>query len=396
MNATAAETHISPTPILDRLVPLPPPITPGSGLIIVIAVWLGVLITLAASVVLGRPPILRQWILIDFPHWVLGHWRESGIIFIAVSALGVCFAMVAVHEIGHVLGGLCAGFRFSSLRIGPLQFDRPFRMSFHRGPGAAINGVANIIPVTTDKLALRGLMMVLAGPAANILSGCAVLLLPFTKGFSSGLFIFASIANGLSDLLPFQSRLGVSDGRRIGMLLRNRERGERWLALTKLGAELQEGAMPEALPADFLAKAIAVRDHSEDTVTAHAFAYSAAFHQHKDVEAGQRLETCLQYSSYAAPALREALMSDAAVFQARRRKRADRAEQWLAEIPQTTPTSWLRSRAKAAILEARGDVDGALRKLDEYEKAILAFPNATRREILLRMLQRWKSELRRC
>jgi hypothetical protein len=98
-------------------------------------------------------------------------------------------------------------------------------------------------------------------------------------------------------------------------------------------------------------------------------------------------------TDYAAPAIREALMSDAAVFQARRRKRADWAEQWLAEIPQTTSASWLRSRAEAAILEAQGDVDGALRKLDEYEKAILSLPNATRRKILLRMLQRWKSEL---
>ena len=33
------------------------------------------------------------------------------------------------------------------------------------------------------------------------------------------------------------------------------------------------------------------------------------------------------------PALREALKSDAAVYQARRRKRADLADQWLAEIP---------------------------------------------------------------
>jgi hypothetical protein len=72
MNATAAETQMSPTPILDRLVPLPPQMMPGSGMVIVIAVWLGVFIALAASVVFGRPPILRQWTLVDFPHWFLG------------------------------------------------------------------------------------------------------------------------------------------------------------------------------------------------------------------------------------------------------------------------------------------------------------------------------------
>ena len=97
---------------------------------------------------------------------------------------------------------------------------------------------------------------------------------------------------------------------------------------------------------------------SPDAVSAHAIAYSAAFHQHQDVEAGHLLETCLRLSSCVAPAMREALMSDAAVFQARRRKRPDLAEQWLAAIPATSPQSWLRPRAEAAMLEANGDFEG--------------------------------------
>jgi hypothetical protein len=94
--------------------------------------------------------------------------------------------------------------------------------------------------------------------------------------------------------------------------------------------------------------------------------------------------------------LREALMSDAAVFQGRRRKRADLAEQWLAEIPVATRGPWLRTRAEAAILEAKGDVGGALGKLAEVEAAITTLPNKGQRDALLRSLQRWKSELCRC
>ncbi len=149
---------------------------------------------------------------------------------------------------------------------------------------------------------------------------------------------------------------------------------------------------PESLSADYVAKAIAVRDHSVDNVSAHAIAYSAAFHQHKDVEAGQLLETCLEHASLVAPAVRAALMSDAAVFQGRRRGRPDLAEQWLAGIPATTLLSWLRSRAEAAVFQARGDIEGAVRKLDEYEKAIHALPDEAQREMLLRMLRRWRSE----
>jgi hypothetical protein len=177
------------------------------------------------------------------------------------------------------------------------------------------------------------------------------------------------------------------------MLLRQPERGERLLALWRLGGELADGVMPESLSADFLVRAIAVRDPSADTVQAYAIAYWAAFHRHEDIEAAQRLETCLAYCSYATPVMREALMSDAAVFQARRRKRADLADEWLSAMPVTLHHRWFRSRAEAAVLEARGDFDGAMNKLGEIERALLALPENPRRETLIRLLERWKAEL---
>jgi hypothetical protein len=166
-----------------------------------------------------------------------------------------------------------------------------------------------------------------------------VLLLPFPKDFFSWLFILASLVAGVIELLlPIRGPTFVLDGRRIWMLLWDRARGERWLALMKLIADARAGVLPESMSADLLARATAVRDESPDTVLAHAFAYGAEFHQHHDVDAGQMLEICLRYSSRAAPATREGLMSDSAVFQARRRNRPDLAEQWLAASPATRRT----------------------------------------------------------
>ena len=384
------------TPILDRQAPLPPRTAPGSGLAVLLMVWLGAIAIAVACLLLNRPPILRQWLLTDVRYWLLDQWTGLGIVGFVVAVLAAFYVMLAIHELGHVAIGLCTGFRLRSLRIGPLVFTPPFRMSLYRGPGAFVNGVADLIPVATDKLAWRGIGMVLGGPAANILSAIVVLFLPFPRTGFAGFFIAFSMVNGLNDLFPFESRLGVSDGRRIWTLLRHRERGERWLALLRLGGELNDGVLPESLSAGFLAKAIAIRDPSADTMMAHAFAYSAAFHQHKDREAGQLLETSLMYSGYAAPALREALMSDAAVFQARRRKRADLADQWLAAIPVKTQYPWFRSRAEAAILEANGDVDGAMKKLAEVESAIRTIPSRVQREAQLRLLRRWESDLGRC
>ena len=396
MTSAATETFPGGTPILDREAPLPPRTAPGAGLAVLLTVWCGAALLVAACWLINRPPILRQWFLTEFRPWLVDQWAELGIVGWGLSALAAFYLMLAVHELGHVAAGLCVGFRFRSLRVGPLLFDRSFRMSVYRGPGAVVSGVAELIPVAADKLAGRGAAMVLGGPVANFLSAMVVLLLPFPITVFSGLFIACSIANGVNDLFPFESRLGVSDGRRIWMLMREPERGERWLALLHLGGQLADGVLPESLSADFLAKAVAVRDASADTVKAYALAFAAAFHQHEDSEAGQRLETCLAYSGHATPAVREALKSDAAVYQGRRRKRADLADQWLADIPVASQYAWFRSRAEAAILEAKGDVEGAMKKLAQTETALLALPKSAQGETLLRLLQRWKSELCRC
>jgi len=144
---------------------------------------------------------------------------------------------------------------------------------------------------------------------------------------------------------------------------------------------------------EFIAKAIAIEDNSPDTMTAHAIAYAAAFWQHKDDEAARLLETCLRHSNLAAPSQRQGLASDAAVFQARRRKRADLAQGWLAELPARTEHPWLRPRAEAAILEAQGDVAGAHKKLDEVETALMTIHDSYQRSVSLRSLQRWRHEL---
>jgi hypothetical protein len=390
MTPIGAEAPTSLTPILDWLAPLPRPAAHGSGSRIILGVVTTLFIAILATLMLRH----RQWILMNFERMFPGSWTYIRVIFVGLSIVLIGFFVTAIHELGHLIVGICVGFRCRSMFLGPLQFNGPFRISLYPDPRAWWHGGVILFPVRQDKLRGRGIAMVFAGPAANLLTGCAVLLLPLPIGFFAGCFIVASILAGVVELLlPLQGPTFVLDGRRILMMLRNRELGERWLALMRLSAETSDGVLPESMSAEFLAKAIVVRDNSADTVIAHAFAYSAAFHQHRNAEAGQMLETCLRYASYVAPALREALMSDAAVFQARRRQRADLAEQWLAAMPATTTFPWLRSRVEAAILEAQGDVDGALRKLDESQKAILSIPNQTQRGMLLRLLLRWKSEL---
>ncbi len=82
------------------------------------------------------------------------------------------------------------------------------------------------------------------------------------------------------------------------------------------------------------------------------------------------------------------------LFQARRRRRVDLAQQWLGDIQKKPEFLWLAARAEAAIQEAKDDPEGALNKLDQVEDTILALPNEAQWEPSLRALRKWKSELR--
>jgi hypothetical protein len=324
-----------------------------------------------------------------------GPWTPSRVASVCVFSLLIGFSITAVHELGHLIVGVCVGFRCRSLFLGPLQFNTPFRIAINPDPRSWWHGGVALVPDEPERLRGGAIAMLFAGPAANLLTGVVVFLSPYPKGYFSWLFVAASLLAGVVELLlPVRGPTFVFDGRRIWMLLRDRARGERWLAVMKLIADARAGVFPEEMSATALSRATAVRDDSADTVMAHTFAYSAAFHQHRDDEAGRMLEVCLRHASHAAPATREALMSDAAVFQARRRSRPDLAERWLAEITEGTPRGWLRSRAEAAILEARGDTDAALGKLADVEAALLSLPETPQRDTLLQLLEWWKADVR--
>src|SRR6185436_3075362 len=89
---------------------------------------------------------------------------------------------------------------------------------------------------------------------------------------------------------------------------------------------------------------------------------------------------------------RESLMSEAAVFQARRRNRSDIAAHWVLDM-KSAQTPWLQTKALVGILEAQGDIEGALKKLDEFEKAILPVSDTMLRKTNETLLARWRSEL---
>ena len=375
---------------------MPPPVEAAGRAAFLTFTWIVLVFFAAILFSFWHPPLVRltaRHMQVHLDGFLAGGSVLPRLILLPLALLATVYSAVLIHELGHILGGILVGFRFNSLRVSRIQIDRPFKLSLYRGKSAGASGWARMFPTKTDYLAWRALVMISAGPAANLLTVSVLLLFP-ARGLLLAWFFTLSLMLGLINLLPFRSGAYHSDGSRILMLLSNRARGERWVAMLKLSAELREGVMPEAMSPKYLAKAVALRDKSSDTVAAHVLAYSNAFYLGKDDEAAAMLEVCLQYANCASPLLRASLMSDAAVFQARRRRSLILAQQWLAATTESREIPWLKTRAEAAILEAQGKIPAALEKLEEAEKMMRASTNEVLREMSLRFLGRWQAELK--
>src|SRR5258708_18203058 len=122
MSATAGESGTSPTPILHREAPLPPQVKAGSGQMLVVTVWASITVAIGASVMLGYP-LIPEWLLEAIKRGVVADWTGTQVVLLGASIFGAYFAMIALHEGGHALGGHLVGFRFQSLRGGPLVID---------------------------------------------------------------------------------------------------------------------------------------------------------------------------------------------------------------------------------------------------------------------------------
>lgn len=401
VSATATvQTEFSPTPILDRLKPIPEVknvSTPRRyGLVAAISAVCLPLVFI--GLMIWSPTFLTfaEWIIRPAQHFldttldsISSNW---GPLIIAALLPLLLFAVVVVHETGHLVCGLCVGFRLTSVRFGPVRISPPFRVSVKFEPKTGASGFVSMIPGKSESLRSRAMIFILGGPVANLLAGFFILSLK-VGGPLASVFAFLSVFVGAANLVPFRRLALISDGKRMLMLLKNAGQGERLLAIMQLAAELQSGVEPEDLSPDFIAKATAVKDESPDTSAGYAFAYTAAWYRDAPGKAAQLLETCLEYSQFAGPVMREALRCSAAVFQGRKRNRIDLAEQWLSEIPEKTILPGLRLQAESAILEAQGNIEGALKKLDEVETALMAIHDSYQKPVALRSVQRWRREL---
>jgi hypothetical protein len=385
MSATSAIQPIEkPTPILDRLQPMPNAEAQTSWYVWAGQVLIGLItLLLVALSALGLPLVGQRMSGADIPK--IG--SIAGVfLFFAVSVIAI-----TVHELGHFLVGKWAGFRFRYICLGPIKFDHSLKFSYVKNRGTVLGSVC-FFPAEMRNHPWKYMLMVVAGPVANIV--CAIVfLLPFDKSFF--LIIFGAISSymGIVNLAPARKGFFTTDGFKILTILFKRIKHERELAAVQILDEMKSGIDYEALSPELIHQAIAVRDKSWMTVVAYSIAYAHAYHQKDNSSAAYFLETRLTFSPDHLSIWRSAAIGDAAIFQAERRGNIVLAEQWLADLPDLDNTKLYRAQAEGAILEARGDFHAALEKISECEKQTQDKKNKKLVENHMKRLDQWKQEV---
>jgi hypothetical protein len=400
VSAPACEIPTAETPILDRLTPLPKLAkarwfgTDYAFLAAIVAVYVSFFAFFALPASILDP--LHRWASRNLQALFLHDWVGVKVLITIVLILAAICGAVVVHELGHVVVGLMAGFRFRYMRVGKFEVDSSLRFSRSRVANESAWGMACFFPTEMKHHPWKFVAMMASGAWANLISGFLLLLLPYQKTFVSGAFIATSLFLGATNLIPFRGKKLRSDGLQIFSALFQQSKHERDLSLAQLRDELESGVDVEALSPSFIAEFTSVRDNSPATLVAYAVAYARAYYQKDNSAAAFYLETCLLFSGKATPQFRNLLIADAAIFQALRRKRPDLAQQWLADLPVDPALTSTRLRAEGAIAEAQGNFAQAIEKVEACLQEAEKMKNERSRKRLIAKLAEWKGELDKC
>jgi hypothetical protein len=300
---------------------------------------------------------------------------------------------ILIHELGHLVAGVLVGEQFNYIRVGPIQVNRSWRISWHWTRHAVLTGAASTLPVTRSGLRWKLFFSTLAGPSTNI--AASVLAFEVMPRYGSRyeglsmLFVLVSGFIGVINLFSSEEHQGtMSDGLRMWVLLFDRRRRERLISIIVLLADVKQGKKIESLDTYGAGEGLRVRDGTAQQAVANWIAFMRA---NREESGSQYLENCLAASSAVAPDFRNLLILEAARFQATQRKRCDIAREWLA-LTDSAP-AFSRFFAEAVILQHENQLSQAIAVVEDAQKYVEAANTEEDREVHLRALSELKASL---
>jgi hypothetical protein len=294
---------------------------------------------------------------------------------IYLALVPLILTAVVLHELGHVIGGLLAGFRFICLAAGPLRViatAQGIRLGRNRNLDLA-GGMAATLPTDGGNLRLRLMAAVGGGPLSSLLlglagAGLAIRLLPAAPelGALAAMTGFSGLAIFLATISPQQSGGAQSDGEQLLTLLR----GGSQMELQELSLEIQASSMQGARPRDWavtpLLHAFAhCEERDDEWAQAGLLVYYHALDSDDTAAAGRFLEQVLSSLEGYSPGMRHGLALESAYYQARYCQDSILGRAWLERGGEDLFGPHTRLRAEAAVLLAEGERELAVRKARE-------------------------------
>jgi hypothetical protein len=196
------------------------------------------------------------------------------------------------------------------------------------------------------------------------------------------------------NLLPLRMGMVYTDGARMLMLRSSLPKARRWISLTAIGNQSQNGVRSRLWKHTWLNAAARVGDNSVDDFTGNWVAYAAANDRKDALVAAAYLEKSLGLVKLLGPSLRDMVALEAAVFSAWFREDATTAEKWFSQINRLkTLPRLLQFRADIALRCARREFPAALSRWQEAYAFIEKLPKTPIKQRLLEGFLEWRNEI---
>jgi hypothetical protein len=157
-------------------------------------------------------PAIASWLDHSLGNLTGWDWLVFPVLFLLV---------IAIHELGHLLGGLSQGMRFLLLIFGPFQWNATengvrFRWVTKLG---LMGGIAATLPVRMDNLRQQLIPMIAGGPLASLGLAMLAAVLSFSAtgriaGYGA-IVALLSLAIFLVTAIPFRAGGFMSDGMQL-------------------------------------------------------------------------------------------------------------------------------------------------------------------------------------
>lgn len=292
-------------------------------------------------------------------------------------ALPLLYLMViAIHELGHLAGGMSRGMRFLILIVGPLRFTRGadgIRFDWFWNAGT-LGGLAAAVPDPEKPAEPQLRRLMLGGPLASLLLALFAALLALQLDGRPGAYaVLISAFSALIFLLtatPFRAGGFLSDGMQYLEMLRGGEAVRSRILLTALLGQSMSGVRPRDTDGEILRQ---VLDSPDREPLRRLSAELLAFLRNWDsgvVDAAEIHLLAIESGIDDYPdGFRQVLAIELALFAALQRGDAASARAWM-------------QRAKGGV------VDEARRELAEAATAFVEGDNSITRQALDRGLSR--------